>query len=208
MKMSIKKGDFIEIEFIGRTYDNKIFDTNIKKEAEKLGRKIEEKTIICIGENMLLKAIDEFLIGKDLGRYNLQLTPEKAFGLRKKELIKIMPSSVFKNSQYKPQPGMLFTFDNLIGKIISVSGGRVIVDFNNPLAGKNISYELNVKSIVKDENEKIKALMRYFFKREFPFVVENKKLIIESEKNYIDFIQLFKDAFKRILNLDLEIKEK
>jgi len=103
---------------------------------------------------------------------------------------------------------MHFTFDNLIGKIISVSGGRVIVDFNNPLAGKNISYELNVKSIVKDENEKIKALMRYFFKREFPFVVENKKLIIESEKNYIDFIQLFKEAFKRILNLELEIKEK
>ena len=207
--MSIKQGDFIEIEFIGKTQDNEIFDTNIQEEAKKLGRKLQEdKTIICIGEEMLLKAIDEFLIGKELGKYILSLPPEKAFGLRKKELIKIMPMSVFKNSQYKPQVGMLFTFDNLIGKINAMSGGRVVVDFNNPIAGKNVSYELYAKSEIKDENEKVKSLMRYFLRKEFEFKIENNKLIIEAEKNYAGFIPLFKDNFKKILNLELEIKEK
>lgn len=206
--MAIAPGEFVEIEFIGKTTDNDIFDTNIKEEAKKIGRKLQEnKTIICIGEGMLLKSIDEFLIGKDLGKYTLSLTPEKAFGLRKKELVKIMPSSVFKNSQYRPQAGMLFTFDNMIGKVNAVSGGRVVVDFNNPLAGKNVVYELDIKSKVTNQDEKVKSLMNYFFKREFPFEVKEEKIIIQAEKPYIEFIKIFEEPFKKLLNLGLEVSE-
>jgi FKBP-type peptidyl-prolyl cis-trans isomerase 2 len=206
--MAIAPGEFVEIEFIGKTTDNDIFDTNIKEEAKKIGRKLQEnKTIICIGEGMLLKSIDEFLIGKDLGKYTLSLTPEKAFGLRKKELVKIMPSSVFKNSQYRPQAGMLFTFDNMIGKVNAVSGGRVVVDFNNPLAGKNVIYELDIKSKVTNQDEKVKSLMNYFFKREFPFEVKEEKIIIQAEKPYIEFIKIFEEPFKKLLNLGLEVSE-
>jgi FKBP-type peptidyl-prolyl cis-trans isomerase 2 len=206
--MEIKQGDFVEIEFIGKIIEGDIFDTNIAEELKKLGRENQEIIkSICIGEGMLLKSIDDFLIGKDLGKYTLSLPPEKAFGVRKKELIKTMPISVFNSSQQKPQVGMLFTFDNMIGKISAVSGGRVVVDFNNQLSGKNVYYELNVKSIITEENEKIKSLMNYFFRKELPFKVKDKKLVIEAEKNYIDFILLFKDTFKKILNLDLEMIE-
>ncbi|MEM3405674.1 MAG: peptidylprolyl isomerase [Candidatus Pacearchaeota archaeon] len=206
--MVLKKGDFIEIEFLGKTEDGEIFDTNIKEELKKMNIDSERKTIICIGEGMILKSIDNFLLGKDLGEYILKLKPEEAFGLRKKELIKLMPISVFKNSKEKLQPGMIFSFDNILGKIISISGGRVLVDFNNPLAGKNIIYEINIKSKIEDINEKIKALMNYFFKREFEYEIKDKKLIIEAEKNFFSFINLFKDNFKRILDLEIEIKEK
>jgi FKBP-type peptidyl-prolyl cis-trans isomerase 2 len=204
--MKINKGDFVEIEFIGKVLEGEVFDTNIEEELKKLERtKQDKKTVICIGEGMILKAIDEFLIGKDLGKYTLSLTPEESFGTRKRELIKTMLISVFNSSQHKPQIGMLFTFDNMIGKINAVSGGRVVVDFNNPLSGKNVVYELDVKSRIDDENEKIKSLMNYFFKKEFEFEVKDKKLIIKAEENYANFVSLFKEPFKKILNLDIEI---
>ena len=102
--------------------------------------------------------------------------------------------------------GMVFTFDNMFGKTISKSGGRVIVDFNNPIAGKKIVYELKIKKKISDINEKIKALILVFFRKELDFEVKDKKLIIKAEKEALRFLNLFKSKFKEILDLDLEIK--
>jgi FKBP-type peptidyl-prolyl cis-trans isomerase 2 len=157
---------------------------------------------------MILPAIDEFLIGKEIGNYSLDLESKKAFGERRKDLIKVMPLSLFNNQKAMPEKGMVFSFDNLLGKITAVSGGRVIVDFNNPLAGKSVVYELTVKRILDDKSEKIKALMLAFFSKEFPFKLEDNNLTIEAEKNSGGFIELFKPKFKEILDLDFGIKEK
>lgn len=204
----IKKDDFIELEFIGKIKGGNIFDTNIKEEAEKLNLNIETRPlIICIEQGMILPAIDEFLIGKERGRYELELSPEKAFGQRRRDLIKTMPSSVFKNQNIVPQAGMIFNFDNLLGRISAVSGGRVIVDFNNPLAGKMIIYELNVKRIINNLDEKIKFLILFFFRMDLKYELREKRLIVEAEKSFSKFIALFKPKFKEILDLELEIKE-
>ena len=96
--MALKKNDFVEIEYVGRVKDGEIFDTNIKEEAKKINLKIETKPlIICISQKMILPAIDDFLIGKEIGEYNLELSPEKAFGKRNRTLVKTLPLAVFKN---------------------------------------------------------------------------------------------------------------
>ena len=83
-KEKIQKNDFIEIEFIGKIKDGEIFDTNIKEEAKKIDLNIEARPlIICIGQKMILPSIDDFLMNKSLGKYPLELTPDKAFGERK-----------------------------------------------------------------------------------------------------------------------------
>ena len=47
----IKEKDFVELEFIGKELDGKIFDTNVPEEAEKIGLKISDnKFIICVGQ--------------------------------------------------------------------------------------------------------------------------------------------------------------
>jgi len=207
--MGLEKNDFIELKYTGRVKDTGlIFDTNIEEEAKKINLNIKTRPlIICIGQNMILPSIDRFLIGKEVGNYTLNLKPEEAFGTRKKELIKTMPLSVFDKHKVNPQPGMIFTFDNLLGKILSRTGGRVIVDFNNPLAGKEIVYELKVKRKITDEKEKIRALMLAFFRREFEFEIKNKKIEIKVPKEYKKFIEMFKPKFREILNLDLEIRD-
>ncbi len=204
----LTKNDFIEIEYIGKIKGGEIFDTNIQEEAKKLNPNIKVKSlVICLGQNMILPAIDKFLMGKEIGRYTLNLKPEKAFGERKRELLKTMPLSVFNKHNINPKPGMVFSFDNLLGRISTVSGGRVIVDFNNPLAGKEIIYELRVKRNITDIKEKVKSLMSSFFRKQFPFEIKGKKLIFEVASEERKFVALFKNKFKEILNLELEFKE-
>ena len=207
--MHIKKNDFVEIEYTGKVQGGDIFDTNIKEDAKKIELKIEPKPlVICIGQGMILPAIDDFLTGKPVGEYSLELKAEKAFGLRKREMIKILSLNVFRNSDRYPQPGMVFSFDNMLGKVTSVSGGRVTVDFNNPVAGKDVHYKLIVKKIIEDSHEKVKALMSAFWGKDVPFKLENNKIVIETEKNFAKFFDMFNDKFKEILNLELDIKEK
>lgn len=205
-KEKLKKNDFIELRYIGIT-EGEIFDTNIKEEAKKIELEIKTRPlIICIGQNMILPAIDEFLIGKEIGKYTLSLRPEEAFGKRSKELVKIIPLSVFKKHNISPEKGMMFSFDGMLGKIVT-GGSRILVDFNNPIAGKNVIYELEAVRIVKNTEEKVKALFSAFFKREFEFEIKEKKLIIKLKKDdekFVRFIEIFEEKFKEILNLELE----
>jgi len=207
--MIIKKNDFVELQFTAKTSEGTIFDTNIAEDAKKINLKMEPRPlVICIGQGMILPAIDEFLAEKELGKYNLKLEAKKAFGERKRELVRVMPISIFASQKQAPYPGMVFQFDNMLGKISSVSGGRVIVDFNNPIAGKDVEYSLIVKRIIENVKEKIKSLMLAFFGSEIPFKLENEKLTLEVNKGFKPLFENFKPKFKEILNLELEIVEK
>jgi len=207
--MKLNKKDFIEIEFTGRIKDGEIFDSNIKEDLKKANLKIESKPFIfCLGEKMFFKAIDDFLIGKDIGEYKIELPPEKAFGKRDPKLIQMMPMKIFVQHKVNPIPGTMFDFDGRIAKILTVSGGRVMVDFNNPIAGKDVVYKIKVLRKLEDINEKIKAFIDFLFKRDLNFEIKDKKIIIEVEKSMIKFVEMFKDKFKDIFDLELEVKEK
>ena len=58
------------------------------------------------------------------------------------------------------------TIDNEVGTIKMVSGGRTLVDFNHPLASKEVSYTIKALRIVTDTKEKLTALMRLQFNEE------------------------------------------
>ena len=179
--MPLQKKDFIEIEFTGRIKDTgDIFDSNIKEELDKLHISQEHKDdhvhetkplIYCLGEGMFLEGVDNFLIGKEIGKYVIPLSSEKAFGKRLRELVKMIPIKVFFQHKINPVQGAMLNFDGKMGKVLSVSGGRVLVDFNHPLAGKEVIYEINVKKIIQDIDEKIKAFNSFIFKRELKFSV-------------------------------------
>ena len=82
-----------------------------------------------------------------------------------------------------------------------------MVDFNNPLAGKTVMYNINILRKVTDINEKVNALIDFLFRKEFKFEIKDKTLILQAEPNMAKFIGLFKDKFKDMLDLDLEVKE-
>ena len=210
--MIIKKNDFIEIEFTGKS-NNEIFDTTDKEEAKSIGLDVEVKPmIVSVGNQMLVKGFDELLEGKETGKkYSIHLTPEKAFGKRQPGLVKILPIKVFHQQKMNPAPGMTVQLDDYIAKILSVSGGRVSVDFNNPLAGKEIDYEFTIKRKVDDDAEKINALQDFFFKMRFDYEIkqdENSKTkkVIFKKQEIKPFIDVFKNKFKDMTGLDFEVE--
>ena len=172
----LNKKDFIEIEFTGKIKDGSIFDSNIKEDLKKARLNIEPKPVIfSIGRGMFLKGVEDFLDGKEIGKYEIELSPEKAFGFRDLRLVQLMPMKIFREQKLNPIPGVMFNFDGRVAKILSVSGGRIIADFNNPIAGKTVVYNLNVLRKIEDMNEKAKAFIEFLFRRKFDFEIQDKK---------------------------------
>lgn len=210
--MTLQKKDFIEIEFTGKIKDGEVFDSNVQKNLEKLhegnSHPTETKPLIfCLGEGMFLKAIDDFLIGKEIGKYEIELTPEKAFGVRLPQLVQMLPIKLFKSQNLNVFPGAVFNFDGRMAKVLTVSGGRVIVDFNNPLAGKVVVYDINVLRKVEDLNEKIKSVIDFLFRMELKFSVQENKVLIEVEKQMSQFVEMFKEKFRDILGMEMKVRE-
>ena len=117
--MTLKERDFIEIEFTGRTQEGEIFDSNIKEDLKESPNAEQAKPLkFCLGEDMFLKGVDDFLIGKDIGEYNLELTPEKAFGHRDSKLVRMIPMKVFMQQKINPVPGVMFNFDGRMAKYL------------------------------------------------------------------------------------------
>ncbi|OIO41747.1 hypothetical protein COU56_02985 [Candidatus Pacearchaeota archaeon CG10_big_fil_rev_8_21_14_0_10_31_9] len=205
----VKKNDFIELEFIGKVKNGEVFDTNISEEAKKIGLKIDDKPfILCIGQEMVIKGLDKSLNGKEIGKTSsVDLLPSEAFQERKSSLVRLIPLSVFTQQKILPKQGMTLALDNMLVKIVSVSGGRVLVDFNNPLSGKIVSYEFTIKRKVDDINEKIQAITDYFIRKDVKFDLKDTKILLEIEEAFSPIIAILNNKFKSIINLEFELKK-
>jgi len=206
--MKLKKGDFIEVDYIGKIKDeNKIFDLTNEEIAKK--EKVYHKDhnykpiIICLGFNDIIKGLDEELINKDLGNYKIEIKAEKAFGKKTYDLIKLVPSSIFTKENIRPFPGLQVNIEGLIGTVRSVSGGRSLIDFNHPLAGKDLIYEVEIKRIIINLEEKLKSLLKLKLRGEIEFSVINDKAVIKLELKK----ELKEQLIKEIKDKIPEIKE-
>ena len=162
----VKKHDFVEIEYTGRIKeDNTIFDTTEEKVAKENGVYSKnadyEPAVICVGESNVLKNLEEQMIGKEAGKeYTFEIASEDAFGRKNAKLIQLIPTSKFRQQNIQPVPGLQLNIDGVFGIVKTVSGGRCLVDFNHPLAGKDLIYNVKIKRVVEDNKEKIKSLLK------------------------------------------------
>lgn len=162
--MALKKNDFVELGYTGKIKeDGFIFDTTDEKLAKEHGihspKTAFGPAIVCLGEGHLLPGLERRLIGLELGRHTIELSAEEAFGKKSAALIQLIPISKFRKQQITPVPGLHVNVDGQPGIIKTVSGGRVLVDFNHPLSGKDIIYEIDAIRVVTDDAEKLKAML-------------------------------------------------
>ena len=180
----LNENDFIEIDYIARIKDNGIFDlTNkeIAKENNIYNKDFKYKpVIICLGKGDIIKGLDSKIIGKDIGKYTIELNPEEGFGKKDGKLIKLVPTKEFTKQNIKPMPGMQLNLDGFIGKIISVTGGRTLVDFNNPLSGKNLVYEIEIKRRITDKKEQLEGFLDILFK-DYKLELKDDEAVIDTK---------------------------
>jgi len=167
--MAVKEGDFIRLEYTGKVQETgNVFDTTDENVAEEAGIKLDNKSYgaipIVVGGGHVLKGLDEALIGMEEGEEKIvEITPEEGFGLRDPKLLQLIPMGEFKKQGMKPEVGMAITSDGTTGIIRSVSGGRVRVDFNHELAGKNLEYNIKVIKEIEDDVEKVKSMIELHY---------------------------------------------
>ncbi|MEK6828451.1 MAG: peptidylprolyl isomerase [Nanoarchaeota archaeon] len=163
---TVKKYDFVEIEYTGRIKeDGTIFDTTEEKVAKENGTYNKNAdyspAVICVGENNILKNLEEQMIGKETGNeYAFEIISDNAFGRKDAKLIQLIPTSKFRQQNIQPVPGLQLNIDGVFGFVKTVSGGRCMVDFNHPLAGKDLIYNVKINKIIDDSKEKIKSLLK------------------------------------------------
>ena len=162
----VKKQDFVEIEYTGRLKEDcAIFDTTEEKVAKENGvygkHADYSPIIICVGENNILGALEEQMIGKETEKdYAFDIKSENAFGKRDAKLIRLIPMNKFRQQNIQPVPGLQLNIDGVFGIVKTVSGGRCLVDFNHPLAGKDLVYDVKIKRVIEDDKEKLKSLLK------------------------------------------------
>ena len=182
----LKKNQFIEIEYTGEIQStNKIFDTTSKKIAKKekiYNPKTEyQPIIICLGQNQILPGLDEQLENKELNKeYKITIQPEKAFGKKNPKLMRLVSASSFKKQDITPFPGLQINLDGILGTIRTVTPGRVIVDFNHPLAGQTLIYEIKINKIITDSKTQLDSLISKQIK-EFSTEIKNNEAIIKAK---------------------------
>lgn len=160
----IKKGDFVKVDYTGYLDDGSVFDTTHEEEAKKANihrpRTKYGPALMVVGSGRMIPGLEKAVDGMEIGaEKETALGPDEAFGPRNPELISVVPLTQFEREKISPAPGMVVTIDERDGVIKSVGGGRVIVDFNHPLAGQTVKYKIKAVAILEKTIEKAKALM-------------------------------------------------
>lgn len=147
-------------DFIKVSYSAKLKETG--QEFDKSG---DISIPIIVGAGFTLKGLEDALMEMNVGeKRTIEIPPEKAFGAKDAKLIKLIPISEFRKQDTKPYPGMIVESGNLRGKVLSASGGRVKIDFNHPLAGRTLIYDLEIKERIEKIEDKIKAIIEIYIK--------------------------------------------
>jgi len=202
--MPFEKGEFLLIDYVAKVKETgEVFDTTLediarKERLHKEGELYEAKLVV-VGEGWLLKALDESLLDMKLVKpATVEISPEKAFGNRDPEKVRLVPLRRLTAKGITPQLGMRVEFDGKLATVRTMGAGRVQLDFNPPLAGKTLIYEVTVQKKLETKTEKIKALIhrRISAVDAAKFKLKTRKTIVEigmpEEAFYIEGIQLAK----------------
>jgi FKBP-type peptidyl-prolyl cis-trans isomerase SlpA len=104
-----------------------------------------------VGDGTLPEGIERALFGLEAGAHEqLELAPAQAFGEPREENLRMMPRAQF-GTQIALEPGVVVSFDgpggHLPGVVKSLQGDLVVVDFNHPLAGKALIFDVSIVKV-------------------------------------------------------------
>ena len=162
----IKRKDFIEVDYTGKEKESgMVFDTTKEDVAKANGLHNKNSTyaplIVSIGEKQIIRGLDKYLEGKEVGKsYSFDIPPEDGFGKKDAKLLRIIPLRVFNKQKIQPVPGLQVNIDGVMGIVKTAGGGRVVVDFNHPLSGKTLVYDIDIRKVITDRKEKLLAYLK------------------------------------------------
>lgn len=163
--MPLSKGDFVLIDYVAKIRDTgEIFDLTIEEVAKKENvyrdDVLYEPMLVVVGEKWTLESLEEELMKMEPNEQKtIELPPEKAFGARDPSKVRVISARELSRRGITPRVGARIEIDGKLAVIRSVGAGRVVVDFNHPLAGKTLVYDVKIVKKLVSDKEKIQALI-------------------------------------------------
>jgi peptidylprolyl isomerase len=210
--MSLQKGNFILLDYVAKVKETgEVFDTTLEETAKKEHMYKEgdtyEPKLVVIGEGWVIKPLDENLTTMEVDKTTvLEIPPDKAFGPRDPEKVKRVPLKQLLAKDLTPTLGMRIEYGGKSATIRAIGAGRVLLDFNPPLAGKTLIYDTTIKKKLETAEDKITALIHRRIpaveQAKFQFTVKSRTVNIDmpEEAFYLEGVQLA----KRGIALDIQ----
>jgi len=140
--MQITIGSKVTMHFALRLADGTVADSSFDNEP----------VSFVVGDGMLDKGLELALIGLGAGdRQTLTLMPGQAFGARDDAVLQWLERDRFPPDMAL-EKGQIIGFtgqagEDIAGAVIEIEDQRVRVDFNHPLAGREIEFEVEILSV-------------------------------------------------------------
>jgi len=112
----------------------------------------DEPVEVTMGHGDLTEGMELAIYGlKEGDSQTLTLTAEQGFGLRVEDNVSEIPVSDFPDD-LPPEPGLAFSFEtpageDIPGTVLRVTGEKVEVDFNHPLAGLELVFKVEILGV-------------------------------------------------------------
>ena len=140
---NIQEGQKVSVHYIGKLDDGTEFD-NTRFRGQPLSFEI--------GAGQIIAGFDQALRDMNVGETkNIQLSPEEAYGKIFPDRIHPIPRESFP-PEFVFEIGKVVQGQNELGQpvlatVTSFEESSVMLDFNHPLAGKNLNFEIELLSV-------------------------------------------------------------
>jgi len=140
--LAIGAGTQVTLHFALKLTGGDVIDSTFDKDA----------AVFVVGDGQLLPGFEEQLMGLVAGdEKSFEISPENGFGMPNPNNRQIMSVDMF-GPEMELSEGLMVSFadankQELPGMIVAIDEGKVEVDFNHPLAGKDITFDVKILAV-------------------------------------------------------------
>jgi peptidylprolyl isomerase len=138
-----EEGDTVQVHYTGTLEDGTVFDTSVGREPLQF----------TLGAGQMIPGFEQGVLGMKLGESKtITIPPEQAYGPYYEDRVWVLDRAQLPPG-LEPEVGQQLQMTNAQGQIIivtvtEVSATNITVDANHPLAGKTLTFEIQLVSIL------------------------------------------------------------
>lgn len=138
-----KKGNRVKVHYTGKLQDGTIFDSSIDREPLEF----------VVGDGNMIKGFDKAVEGMQKGEtVTANIPSSEAYGERRTNMMVEVPIDQVPEN-INPTVGQQLSIQQANGQtmpvvVAAVTADKITLDANHPLAGKDLTFEINLVEIV------------------------------------------------------------